>query len=297
MYKILGADGKEYGPVSLQQIQQWVAQGRVNAATRVLPEGATEWKPASEVAELQGSLVPSQAAPGAETPPAVPGATVKKGLALTSFILGLCSYVLCLNVFTGIPAVICGHIAQSRAKRFPNQYGGSGLAIAGLVLGYLSLFFGLIVAAMLLPALAKAKERAISINCVNNMKQIGLAFKVWALDHEEQFPFNVSTNNGGTMELCVAGKDGFEANAASHFLVLSNELSTPRVLVCPADTSARAALDFSSLSAGNVSYRLRSGTNVAEINPQEILAVCPMHGHTLLVDGSVQAKGRATRRR
>ena len=51
-----------------------------------------------------------------------------------------------------------------------------------------------ILAAMLLPALAKAKGRAQRINCVNNLKQIGLAFRVWALDHEDAYPMAVSTN-------------------------------------------------------------------------------------------------------
>src|SRR6266571_8962376 len=94
-----------------------------------------------------------------------------------------------------------------------------------------------ILAAMLLPALARAKARAQSINCVNNLKQIGLAFRTWELDHQDNFPFNVSTNAGGTMELCAPGIDGFDLNPAPHFQVLSNELSVPRVLICAADTS------------------------------------------------------------
>src|SRR5262249_30832222 len=47
MYKIIGADQKEYGPVSVEQLRQWIAEGRVNAQTLVRPEGETEWKPLS----------------------------------------------------------------------------------------------------------------------------------------------------------------------------------------------------------------------------------------------------------
>ena len=61
--------------------------------------------------------------------------------------------------------------------------------------------------AMVLPALAKAKERAQSISCVTNMKQIGLAFRLWEGDNNDQFPFNVSTGKGGTLELCDRGSD------------------------------------------------------------------------------------------
>ena len=57
-----------------------------------------------------------------------------------------------------------------------------------------------ILAAMLLPALARAKARAQRINCVNNLKQVGLSFRTWALDNQDQNPMNVSTNAGGAQE-------------------------------------------------------------------------------------------------
>ena len=52
MYKIIGADGREYGPVSAVVLKQWIAEGRANAYTRVRPEGATDWKKLSELPEL-----------------------------------------------------------------------------------------------------------------------------------------------------------------------------------------------------------------------------------------------------
>ena len=52
MYKIIGADQKEYGPVSAEQLRQWVTEGRVNAQTKVRAEGETEWKPLSAFAEF-----------------------------------------------------------------------------------------------------------------------------------------------------------------------------------------------------------------------------------------------------
>ena len=44
MYKIIGADGKEYGPVSAEQLRQWLTEGRVNNQTRVRADGETDWK-------------------------------------------------------------------------------------------------------------------------------------------------------------------------------------------------------------------------------------------------------------
>ena len=139
-----------------------------------------------------------------------------------------------------------------------------------------------------LPARESTVPDEASVQCVNQLKLIGLAFRTWALDHDEHFPFNVSTNAGGTLEFCARGKDGFDANAAANFRVMSNEVSTLRVLVCPADTSKRVGGSFARLQPANVSYLVRSGTNLDEEHPDEILARCPIHGHVLMCDGSVR---------
>ena len=89
--------------------------------------------------------------------------------------------------------------------------------------------------------------------------------------------------------------DGVDRNAARIFQIMSNELSTPKILVCPADFKRQPALDFQSLQPANVSYRVYSGTNVNETNPQEVLAVCPIHNNVLLSDGSVQKMRKARR--
>ena len=104
-----------------------------------------------------------------------------------------------------------------------------------------------ILAAMLLPALSQAKGRAQRINCVNNLKQVGLGFRVWALDNGDSNPMGVPTNKHGTAEWVEGG------NAFRHFQALSNELSTPKILACPSDVR-QAAPDFKRLKNENVSY-------------------------------------------
>ena len=290
MYKIVGADGKEYGPVGVEQMRQWIAEGRINERTRVQEAGAEVWKTAADFPEL--GYAPGGGVSGADSaPPPVPTSQVagpQSGLAITSFVLGLLSLV-CLSLFAGIPAVICGHVARGRARRLPQQYGGVGFALAGLIMGYVSLVFALVILpAMLLPALSQAKGRAQSINCSNNMKQIGLAFRTWSIDNNDNFPFNVSTNKGGTLELCLPGSDGYDRNSAFHFQVMSNELYTPKILVCPAYSKKQPAPDFLNMQPVNVSYQVRSGANVNETRPDEVLAVCPFHNNVLRCDGSVQ---------
>jgi uncharacterized membrane protein len=72
MYKIIGGDRKEYGPVSFEQLRQWIAEGRVNAQTSVQLEGETEWKALAsfpELAELLSATPPTVGAPPAQPMP------------------------------------------------------------------------------------------------------------------------------------------------------------------------------------------------------------------------------------
>jgi hypothetical protein len=68
MYKIVGADGKEYGPISAEVLRLWISQGRANALTRVLPEGSLEWKALSELPEFAADLSAKSAAPSQPPP-------------------------------------------------------------------------------------------------------------------------------------------------------------------------------------------------------------------------------------
>jgi len=134
----------------------------------------------------------------------------------------------------------------------------------------------------------KRASDELSDECVNRLKQIGLAFRIWEGDNNDRFPFNVSTNAGGTMELCAPGGEGFDKNGFMHLRVMSNELSTPKLLVCPADSSKHPVASFSVLQPENVSYLIRSGTNIDDYHPDEIIARCPIHGHILHSDGRVE---------
>jgi hypothetical protein len=63
MYKIIGADGREYGPIDANQLRQWIAEGRANAQTKAQAAGTTEWKSLSEFSEFADALGASAGAP------------------------------------------------------------------------------------------------------------------------------------------------------------------------------------------------------------------------------------------
>jgi len=99
-----------------------------------------------------------------------------------------------------------------------------------------------ILAGLLLPALAAAKRKAIRINCSSNLKQVGLAHRLWAQDNNDQFCMEVSTNNGGARPNGTPQSRDFFNGLLTYtvYLVMSNELQTPRIVVCPGDQDARS---------------------------------------------------------
>ena len=72
MFKIIGADQKEYGPVATSQIRQWITDGRLNAATRAQRADGGDWQPLSAFEEFADLFNPAGAAPASSSPP--PGA-------------------------------------------------------------------------------------------------------------------------------------------------------------------------------------------------------------------------------
>lgn len=125
-----------------------------------------------------------------------------------------------------------------------------------------------VLALILLPTGPHSKRHPARIVCVNNLKQIGLAYWIWAGDHNNKFPTQVSingTNGGGTLELASGN------NAWINFTVMSNELSTPKILHCPADKDRVSAANFTTdFNNQKISYFV--GLDADPSRPQTILS-------------------------
>jgi hypothetical protein len=111
--------------------------------------------------------------------------------------------------------------------------------------------------------LQQLKAEAQSVACVNNMKQICLAAHLWAVARREVFP--------------------------PDFISMKEELETPRVLFCPADTAAIRATEWSQLNPSSISYRFLN-PNGRDKGSTNLFATCLIHGHIALSDGSVHRR-------
>ena len=119
-----------------------------------------------------------------------------------------------------------------------------------------------ILAGLLLPSLAKAKAKAKQTLCLNNLRQTSLAFRLWANDNREKYPWNLSFTNGGSLD---------SPDWTDHLRICSNELGSMRILVCPTDLIRKPGTNWSFLVGdANVSYFL--GTTATETRPQTIVA-------------------------
>jgi hypothetical protein len=110
---------------------------------------------------------------------------------------------------------------------------------------------------------SELSDRAQAIHCVNNMKQLGLAVRVWAVDHGDAFPPDIPS--------------------------MSRELVSTKMLVCPADDVRSPAADWASYTAANCSYEyLAASAKDGDTEPMRVMFSCPFHGNVTLCDGSVQ---------
>ena len=120
------------------------------------------------------------------------------GTAVASLVLGILS-VICLGPLTGIPAIVCGHLARSRIRRQAGAVPGGGLALAGLIMGYLSLVMvlvwvsimgaGVVLLTRLCPPVPALPPQA----CSAHLKQIALALRMYSADHGDAFPPDFDT--------------------------------------------------------------------------------------------------------
>jgi prepilin-type N-terminal cleavage/methylation domain-containing protein len=93
-----------------------------------------------------------------------------------------------------------------------------------------------ILASMLLPALARAKQKAQRISCINNLKQVGIAYRIWSNDNGDRFPAQQTGALGGWSETCTANDPIPAEYCFVNFSLMQNEMGqSAKVVLCPSD--------------------------------------------------------------
>ncbi|MGA2852781.1 MAG: DUF4190 domain-containing protein [Verrucomicrobiota bacterium] len=138
-YKIIGEDGKEYGPVSGELVRRWIAEGRVESRTPVFVDGAKDWNYAGLLPEFANYFAPT-------IPPAIamPGQPPKtNSYATAGLVCSILAWICCCGFPFNLLGLVFSLVALSQINRHPELYEGRGLAIAGLVLSFASLLLTL----------------------------------------------------------------------------------------------------------------------------------------------------------
>jgi prepilin-type processing-associated H-X9-DG protein len=233
MYKVIGADGNEYGPVPAEQLRQWLREGRVNFQTKVRPDGQAEWQALGALPEFA-----AERAAIAVSPAVQPGAAVApqtSGLAVASLVLGILG---CFGI-TALAGLALGIVSLVRIKNSQGRLSGTGIAVAGTAVSAVFLLLMPVWLALSLPAVAKAKSKAQSVACMNNVKQLCLAAIIYANDHNDQLP-----------------------PATTWCDALQPSVGMPQVYQCPAAPGARSGYGFNSKL---------SSKKLAEVNPLTVM--------------------------
>ena len=152
MYRIIGADQKEYGPVAAEQLRQWIADGRVNRQTRIQLEAGTEWKTLAAFPEFDGALAAKAAPPPMASSAAGSAVSMiipyKNVQALIAYYLAVFSVIPCVGLVLGLAAFVLGLRGLKCARENPEAKGKVhawiGIIVGGLFgLGNLVLLIAL----------------------------------------------------------------------------------------------------------------------------------------------------------
>jgi prepilin-type N-terminal cleavage/methylation domain-containing protein len=159
---------------------------------------------------------------------------------------------------------LCHKLLMKRNLSAPGPSTGFTLIELLVVISIISILAGL-----MLPSLARAKAKGQRIACINNLKQIGLGFIMWADDNENKYPWQLDGSSGGTKGL---------ATAWAHFAVLSNEIYTARLLHCLNDSGKVMVDNFGGGESGfvNTTYRNAALSYAAGVGTEQGNPIPPL---------------------
>ena len=122
MYKIIGANQIEYGPVAAPQLRAWITEGRADANTRAKLDGETEWRPLRQFPEFADLFAPPLPSAGPALPPNPP----RDGIPVPNYLVQAILVTLCCCLPLGIVAIV--YASQVSGKWEAGDYAGAQAA-------------------------------------------------------------------------------------------------------------------------------------------------------------------------
>ena len=286
MYQVLGTDRREYGPVTADTLRQWIAERRASGQTMIRPDGSAEWRALASFQEFSEALAQASGA----------GATATPGVDVATQIAG------------------------------GPEGGRTGLAIASLVLGILSVSCLLVITGLPaiitgLMALNRARRQPAeyggrgfaiagivmgAIGILLTLVALGIVLPEIAKERSRsrgRFDSPAEAMSRAQSTRCINNLKqialGTRIYAADHngafptnFAAMAIELSSPKILWCSADESKTPTENWESLGPSNVSYIWSgAGLNERTASPNHVIARCPIHDNTARADGSAHMGG------
>ncbi len=207
-------NGEKTGPFEKEEVNRRLVAGELSGSDLGWHEGLTEWEPLAKLLPPQAPPIPTAGTPvfGSISTPAQmsPQSAQTSGMAIASMICGILGLLLWLPCIPAIilgmmkaaalmmilwlpciPAIILGHLGLSAIKKSAGALKGGGMAVAGLVMGYLMIAaipLIAILAAIAIPAFSSIQEKAVQAKTMSNARQLALAVKMYAQEHEGNLP-------------------------------------------------------------------------------------------------------------
>lgn len=204
MHYHVARNGQQLGSIAEAELKAGFLEGRYLSMDLIWREGMAEWTaigdmnwPGPAAAAAPASRAPLHRGPAASFggSAALPaGPAPAPGIAVTSMVAGIASILLCgLGGIGSLVAIICGHKAMSRINASGGTVGGRGMAVTGLITGYISLVLAVIsyiaiFASLAMPALTKVQERGNTTKQISHARQLQMACMLYATEHQGKYP-------------------------------------------------------------------------------------------------------------
>ncbi len=241
--------------------------------------------------QVNAAQVPSSAGvPSASAAPASYPANAygqpeapKEGKATASMVLGILS-LLCLGIFAGIPAIILGHISRSNIRKSMGRLKGDGMALAGLIMGYISVAYTavvfMIIMAIAIPNLIQARKTANEASAASTVRTLVTAEMSYQANNPKVgYAADIATLGSDAGSIAENCNNGVCTKSGYQFMIQADEQEPHQVYVItatPTETGRTGSKNFCSTNDGVIRYERITSKRPMAYTAEECAALTPI---------------------